>query len=87
MNEERKKIKKRERKITKKSYGKPITFFLEGNGRIEGRSSCEQEGCVGFLGKVKDGVGCTNVGQNREGLGMVGDKGGVGLESLSKTKA
>ncbi len=35
---------------------------------------------VGFLGKVKNGVGCANVGEDREGLGMVGNKGGIGLK-------
>ncbi len=47
---------------------------LKRNGSIEGRSSSELESCVGFLGKVKNGVGCANMGEDREDLRMVGDK-------------
>ncbi len=51
-------------------------------GRIstKDRSSSELESCVGLLGKVKNGVDFDNLGQDRERLGSVGDKGGVGLE-------
>ncbi len=63
--------KKRKRKKKKR---------LKSNGSIEGRSSSELESRVGFLGKVKNGVGCVNVGEDREGLGMVGDKGRIGLK-------
>jgi hypothetical protein len=54
--------------------------MLKRNSSIEGRSSSELESGVGFLGKVKNGVGCANVGEDREGLGMVGNKGGIGLK-------
>jgi hypothetical protein len=50
------------------------------NGSIEGRSSSELKSCVGLLGKVKNGVGCANVVEDRESLGMVADKGGIRLE-------
>ncbi len=60
---------KRKEKITKKR--------LKRNGSIEGRSSSELESSVGFLGKAKNGVGCANVGEDREGLCMVGNKGGL----------
>ncbi len=65
-----------EKKIEKKN--------LKRNGSIEGRSSSELESCVGFLGKVKNGVGCANVGENGEGLRIVGAKGGIGLKRRYK---
>ncbi len=46
----------------------------------DGRSSNELESCVGFLGKVNNEVGCVNVREDREGLRMVCDKGGIGLK-------
>ncbi len=50
------------------------------NDIVEGRPSSELESCVGFLGKVKNGVGCANVGEDREGLRIVSNKEGIGLE-------
>ncbi len=63
---------KRKEKITKKR--------LKRNGSIGGRSTSELESSVGFLGKIKNGVGCANVSEDREGLGTVSDKGGIGLK-------
>ncbi len=60
---------------------------LKWNSSIEGRSSRKLESCVGFLGKIKNGVGCANVGEDREGLGMVGDKGGTGLKRIEKRES
>ena len=57
---------------------------LKRNGSIGGRSSSELESGVGFHGKIKNEVGCANLGEDREGLGMVGDKGGIGLKSGEK---
>ncbi len=54
--------------------------MLKRNGGIEGRSSSELESSVDFLGKVKNGVGCANVGEDRESLCMVSNKGGIGLK-------
>jgi len=53
---------------------------LKRNGSIGGSSSSELENSVGFLGKIKNGVGCADVSEDREGLGMVGNKGGIGLK-------
>ncbi len=53
---------------------------LKRNGSIGGSSSSELEDSVGFLGKIKNGVGCADVSEDREGLGMVGNKGGIGLK-------
>ena len=47
---------------------------LKRNGSIGGSSSSELEDSVGFLGKIKNGVGCADVSEDREGLGMVGNK-------------
>ena len=63
---------KRKEKIMKKK--------LKRNGSIGGSSSSELENSVGFLGKIKNGVGCADVSEDREGLGMVGNKGGIGLK-------
>ncbi len=63
---------KQKEKIAKKK--------LKRNGSIEGRYSSELESWVGFLGKIKNGVGCANEGDDREALDMVGDKGGIGLK-------
>jgi hypothetical protein len=65
----------------KGGHGKKVAKKgLKTNGSIEGRSSSELERCVGFLGKVKNGVGCANMGEDRECLGMVSAKGGIGLK-------
>ena len=53
---------------------------LKRSGSIGGHSSSELESSVGFLGKIKNGVGCANVSEEREGLGTVSDKGGIGLK-------
>ncbi len=53
---------------------------LKRNDSIGGCSSSELESSVGFLGKIKNGVGCANVGEDREGLGLVGDKEGIRLK-------
>jgi hypothetical protein len=45
---------------------------LKRDGSIERRSSGELESCVGFLDEVKK-CGCANVGEDREGLGTIGD--------------
>jgi hypothetical protein len=77
-------IMKRKKEKDKESHEKQKEKIAEKRlkryGSIEGRSSSELESCVGFLGKVKHEVGCANVGENREGLGMVCDKGGMGLK-------
>jgi hypothetical protein len=71
---------KRERKSRKKKKkNKKYQENLKRNGSIEGRSSSELESWVGFLGKVKNVVCCANVSEDREGLGMVSNKRGIGL--------
>jgi hypothetical protein len=40
-----------------------------------------------LVGKVKNGVGCAHVGENREGLGMVGNKGGIRLNKGENREA
>ncbi len=63
---------KQKEKIAKKK--------LKRNDSIERRYSNELKSCAGFLGKVKNGVGCASVCEDREGLDMVSDKGGIGLK-------
>jgi hypothetical protein len=72
---EKKKRKKLQHKQRKKNNEqKKQRRKKKRNGSMEGRSSSELESFVGLFGKVKDGVGCANVGQDRERMGMVGDK-------------
>ncbi len=44
---------------------------LRRNGSLEGRSRSELESSLGFLGRVKNGVSCANVVNNRGRLCMV----------------
>ena len=74
------KRKKKERGSQEKRKEKIMKKKLKRNGSIGGSSSSELENSVGFLGKIKNGVGCADVSEDREGLGMVGNKGGIGLK-------
>ena len=53
---------------------------LKRNGSIGGSFSSKLENSAGFLGKIKNGVGCNKRSEDKEGLGMVGNKGGIGLK-------